>query len=48
MRTYERVFQHVKPFCCSQQNGHALRNKENIKSLTAAKNEIEKRLKGKK
>jgi hypothetical protein len=43
MRTYDRVFQHVKPSCIK--NGHALRNIENKKSLAAAKDEIERRLK---
>ena len=44
MRTYERVFQCVKPSCCSEQNGHALRNKENLRSLAITKAEIEKTL----
>lgn len=44
MSTYKRVFQHIKPSFQHQQNGHALRNIENKKSLAIAKNEIEKRL----
>lgn len=42
MRTYERVFQYVKP--SNLHSGHALRNIENKKSLAAAKKEIEKKL----
>ena len=44
MRTYERVFLHVRPFCREQENGHALRNIENKKTLASAKEEIEKML----
>ncbi|WP_294962275.1 hypothetical protein [Sulfurimonas sp.] len=40
MNTYERIFQHVKP--SNIQNGHALRNIENKKSLALAKNEFKK------
>lgn len=44
MRTYERIFQHVKPSYLLWQNGHALRNIENKESLKKAKSEIEKML----
>lgn len=48
MRTYDRVFQYIKPSCCNQQNGHAQRNIENKKSLAIAKKEIEKMMEKKK
>jgi hypothetical protein len=38
------VFGHIKPSCQTQEDGHALRNMKNKKSLAAAKKEIEKRL----
>lgn len=44
MRTYERVFLHVKPYFQQQENGHAQRNIENKKSLAIAKKEIENML----
>lgn len=44
MKTYDRVFQHVKPFSQQQEHGHAERNLRNQKSLAQAKKEIEKAL----
>ena len=42
MGTYERCFKHVKP---TKENGHALRNIDNIKSMKKAKKEIEEMIK---